>query len=199
VTSSMSRSTFPERPVTLETPRLILRQWQPSDHDEYLDLFADPEVARYIFLGRPVRREQLLEVSAGYLEQWRERGFGPFAVLDKTTGTWIGQLGLNHLAHWPGPDKVEIGWELQRASWGRGLATEGALAALGFGFRERRLPRIISTTASGNLASRRVMEKIGLTYQGTRIISGTEVAWYAIDLSAWTDQTTSSSGGRAVR
>jgi RimJ/RimL family protein N-acetyltransferase len=181
---------IPKHPVELETPRLILRQWQTSDHDEYIELFTDPEVARYIFLGRPARREQLLEVSAGYLRQWQERGFGPFAVFDKKTRTWIGQLGLNHLAHWPGPDKVEVGWELHQAWWGRGLATEGALATLRFGFQEHSLWRIISTTVPSNHASRRVMEKIGLTYQGTHVISNTEIAWYAIDRATWTDRTT---------
>jgi RimJ/RimL family protein N-acetyltransferase len=179
---------MPKHPVELETPRLILRQWQTSDHEEYIELFTDPEVARYVFLGGPVRREQLLEVSAGYLKQWQDRGFGPFAVFDKMTRTWIGQLGLNHLAHWPGPDKVEVGWELHQAWWGRGLATEGALTALRFGFQEHDLRRIISTTVPGNHGSRRVMEKIGLTYQGTYVISSTEIVWYAIDHTVWTDR-----------
>jgi RimJ/RimL family protein N-acetyltransferase len=194
----MPRNTFPEGPVTLQTPRLVMRQWQPSDHDEYIELFTDPEVARYIFLERPVRREQLLEASAGYLRQWQERGFGPFAVLDKMTRAWIGQLGLNYLAHWPGPDKIEVGWELHRAWWGRGLATEGALAALRFGFDEHRLPRIISTTVPDNHASWRVMEKIGLTYQGTHVISNTEIAWYAIDRTDWTDRATTHSDSRNI-
>ena len=84
---------------------------------------------------------------------------GPFAAIDKATGAWIGQIGLNHLAYWPGPEKVEVGWELHRRWWGRGLATEGGRAALRFGFEERGLRRIISTAAPDNHASRHVMEK----------------------------------------
>jgi RimJ/RimL family protein N-acetyltransferase len=96
-------------------------------------------------------------------------------------GAWIGQIGLNHLAYWPGPEKTEVGWELHRRWWGRGLATEGGRAALRFGFEERGLRRIISTAVSDNHASRRVMEKLGLTYRGTHVIAGAEIVWYAID------------------
>jgi RimJ/RimL family protein N-acetyltransferase len=129
----------------------------------------------------PARSELLTEMSGNYLRQWRDLRLGPFAAIDKATGAWIGQIGLNHLAYWPGPEKVEVGWELHRRWWGRGLATEGGLAALRFGFGERGLRRIISTAAPDNHASRHVMEKIGLTYRGTHVISGAEIVWYAID------------------
>jgi hypothetical protein len=105
--------------VTLDTPRLILRQWQATDLDRYVEMFADPEVARYIFRGQPARREQVSEMSGSYLRQWRDLRLGPFAAIDKATGAWIGQIGLNHLAYWPGPEKVEVGWELHRRWWGR--------------------------------------------------------------------------------
>jgi RimJ/RimL family protein N-acetyltransferase len=149
--------------VTLDTPRLILRQWQPTDLDRYVKLFADREVARYIFRGQPAQREQVSKMSGNYLRQWHDLGLGPFAAMDKATGAWIGQIGLNHLAYWPGPAKVEVGWELHQRWWGRGLATEGGRAALRFGFEERGLQRIISTAAPDNHASRHVMEKLGLT------------------------------------
>jgi RimJ/RimL family protein N-acetyltransferase len=167
--------------VTLDTPRLILRQWQATDLDRYVEMFADPEVARYIFRGQPARREQVSEMSGSYLRQWRDLRLGPFAAIDKATGAWIGQIGLNHLAYWPGPEKVEVGWELHRRWWGRGLATEGGRAALRFGFEERGLRRIISTAARDNHASRHVMEKLGLTYRGTHVIADAEIVWYAID------------------
>ena len=102
--------------VTLDTPRLILRQWQPTDLDRYVKLFADREVARYIFRGQRGRREQVSEMSGNYLRQWRDLGLGPFAAIDKATGAWIGQIGLNHLAYWPGPEKVELPGEAQ-STW----------------------------------------------------------------------------------
>jgi len=80
-----------------------------------------------------------------------------------------------------------VGFELHKAWWGRGLATEGALAALRFGFEQHSLERIISVTAAAHAAARRVMEKAGLTYQGTRYWLSPEVpvVWYAIDRDAW--------------
>jgi RimJ/RimL family protein N-acetyltransferase len=80
------------------------------------------------------------------------------------------------------------GFELHPAWWGRGLATEGARAALRVGFEEHGLPRIISVTAASNTAARRVMEKAGLRYAGTRTWMNPDVpvVWYAIEREAWT-------------
>ena len=90
-------------------------------------------------------------------------GFGPWAAIDKATGCWIGKMGLDELDDWPDVDKIEVGFELHQAWWGRGLATEGALAALSFGFEQHGLKRIISVTAATHAAARRVMAKAGLT------------------------------------
>jgi RimJ/RimL family protein N-acetyltransferase len=97
------------------------------------------------------------------------------------SGAWIGQIGLNHLAWWPEPDKVEVGWELGRAWWGQGLASEGGAAALRFGFERCGLSRIISVTVADNVASRRVMDKVGLVYQGVMTISGVDLVWHAAE------------------
>jgi RimJ/RimL family protein N-acetyltransferase len=164
----------------IETPRLLLRPWCDDDLDEFARLCADPAVMQYIS-GRPLMRDEVGTLSAGRLRQWREIGFGPWAAIDKASGCWIGEIGLNTLADWPDAHKVEVGWLLRQSWWGRGLATEGALAGLRFGFMEQKLERIISVTVPANVASRRVMEKAGLTYQGTRLWRGTEVVWYAID------------------
>jgi RimJ/RimL family protein N-acetyltransferase len=78
------------------------------------------------------------------LSQLREHGRGPWAAIDKASGAWRGEIGLNEIPEWPGEHQVEVGSELHPAWWGRGLAPEGGLAALRFGFQERRLERIIS-------------------------------------------------------
>jgi RimJ/RimL family protein N-acetyltransferase len=94
-------------------------------------------------------------------------------------------VGLDELDDWPEADKIEVGWELHRAWWGKGLATEAGLAALSFGFEEHQLERIISVTAPGNTAVRWVMERIGLQEQGVRQWKGLEVVCYALDRVAW--------------
>ena len=69
---------------------------------------------------------------------------GPWAAIEKATGRWVGRIGLDELPHWPGPHKIEVGWELHREFWGRGLATEGGRAGVRYGFETVGLERIIS-------------------------------------------------------
>ena len=168
---------------TVETKHLLLRPWREDDRAELERLFVDPAVAG----GRnfpPVRIAQIAEWS---LRQWRVNGFGPWAAIEKASGTWVGRIGLDQLDEWSGHDKIEVGFELHAAWWGRGFATEGARAALGFGFDQHNLARIISVTAAAHAPARRVMEKIGLTYQGTRTWMNPDVpvVWYAMDRAAW--------------
>jgi RimJ/RimL family protein N-acetyltransferase len=120
-----------------------------------------------------------------FMHQWDEHGFGPWAAVDKATGHWVGQIGLNELPTWPGPEKVEVGWELHPSVWGQGLATEGGRAALPHGFEVVGLERIISVTRADHAASRRVMEKCGLAFQEQLGHKGALVVWYAIDRADW--------------
>jgi ribosomal-protein-alanine N-acetyltransferase len=168
---------------TLETARLLLRPWQAADAIELERLMSDPRVVG----GRHFPPERIRALGEHTLGQWRRNGFGPWAAIDKATGRWIGRLGLDELSGWPGADTIEVGFELHQAWWGRGLATEGARAALAFGFGEHGLSRIISVTAASHTAARRVMEKIGLTYRGTRtwMNPNVPVVWYAIEREAW--------------
>jgi Acetyltransferase (GNAT) domain len=77
----------------------------------------------------------------------------------------MGEIGLNERPDWPGPHKVEVGWELHPSVWGQGLAAEGGRAALRYGPEVVGLERIISAARADNAASRRVMEKCGLDFQ----------------------------------
>ena len=125
-------------------------------------LFDDPAVRG----GRNLPLDRISRLAEGSLRQWTVNGFGPWAAIDKATGSWIGRIGLDELDDWPGVDKIEVGFELHRAWWGRGLATEGALAALEFGFERHGLQRVISITAAAHAAARRVMEKQGSRTEG---------------------------------
>jgi RimJ/RimL family protein N-acetyltransferase len=171
------------RVAPVETPRLLLQPWRRRDGEPLQRLLSDPAVRG----RRDLPRERIARLADHSVRQWRVNGFGPWAAIEKATGAWIGRIGLDELEDWPGPDRIEVGFELHPAWWGRGLATEGALAALAFGFAQHGLRRIISVTAAGNAAARRVMEKAGLTYQGTRPWKNPDVpvVWYAIDRSAW--------------
>jgi RimJ/RimL family protein N-acetyltransferase len=175
----------PAAMTEVETTRLLLRPWQPDDLAELTRLLTDPEVTRYIVVHTPFSPQDVAELSQRTLEQWERNGFGPWAAIEKATGRWVGRIGLDELPDWPGPHKIEVGWELHREFWGRGLATEGGRAGVRHGFETVRLERIISATMATNAASRRVMEKCGLRFQGELAMAGTVVAWYAIDRTDW--------------
>jgi RimJ/RimL family protein N-acetyltransferase len=147
---------------TVETVHLLLRPWERHDTDELHRSWSDPDVRG----GRALPPERIAAIAESSLRQWRERGFGPWAAIERATGRWIGRIGLDELPDWPDAERIEVGFELHRAWCGRGLATEGAIAALRFGFVEHRLERSISVTAPWNAAARRVMEKAGLTTRG---------------------------------
>lgn len=168
----------------LETDRLLLRQWREEDLDPYARLCADPEVMRY--LPGVLTREESAKQIERFVRHWEEHGYGLWAIEEKKTGTFIGFIGLLRQDDWSeGEHKVEVGWRLDRSFWGNGLATEGALASLRYGFNRLKLPRIISICDPRNSASWRVMEKCGLTYQGEIHWRGYEDIWYAIDRDEW--------------
>ena len=142
-----------------------MREWGESDKAPYAALNADPLVMEHF--PSTLTREQSDEMVERMRARWGETGYGLWAVEVKASGEFIGFIGLAappwETAFTP---CVEVGWRLARESWGHGYAPEGATAALDFGFTHVELPRdeIVSFTTTGNLKSRRVMEKIGLTH-----------------------------------
>ncbi len=138
------------------------------------------------YLSGTITREQTEEQMARFVYHWEERSFGLWAVEEKASGAFIGFIGLLDHGDWPeGEHKTEVGWRLDRSCWGRGLATEGALASLRYGFEKLRLERIISITLPQNLASQQVMETCRLALQGEVRWRGYEVVWYSIERWDW--------------
>jgi len=145
---------------------------------------ADPGVMRY--MPKTMTGEESSRQLGGFISHWEQRGFGLWAVEEKGSGAFIGRIGLMVHEDWSeGEHKTEVGWMLARPFWWRGLATEGALASVGYGFEELGLERIISITLPGNTASRRVMGKVGLTYRGSTCWRDHNVVWYAADRREW--------------
>lgn len=118
----------------------------------------------------------------GFARGWREERFGMWAVEERRSGCLIGRIGVLRWHDWPlaeGP--VEVGWALDPAFWGRGLATEGGRVSLECWREHLADDQLISITSPDNARSRRVMEKLGLTYRGTAFWHGADVVWYAIE------------------
>jgi RimJ/RimL family protein N-acetyltransferase len=145
----------------LRTDRLLLRRWVASDGEPFAAMNADPAVMEH-FPSLLTRAESDQTVER-IVKHFDERGFGVWAVEVPQVASFIGFVGLmvpRFQAHFT--PCVEVGWRIARAHWGRGYATEGARAALAYGFDVLGLGEIVSMTVPGNDRSRRVMNKLGM-------------------------------------
>lgn len=145
----------------LRTDRLLLRRWLPADVDAYAAMNADPRVME--FFDAPLTRAES-DAKFGRIQNlFDEHRFSMWAVELIGEAPFVGTIGLNkptYEAHFT--PCVEVSWRFMTDYWGRGIATEGARAALEFGFRELGLREIVSLTTVTNVRSRRVMEKAGM-------------------------------------
>ncbi|MGY0235280.1 GNAT family N-acetyltransferase [Longispora urticae] len=153
--------------VFLETDRLTLRRFAPSDVDHLVALDGDPAVMRFLTNGRPTPRATVEdEVLPAILRTYERGPAGRWAAVERATGEFLGWFALA-----PGADgdaaEVELGYRLRADSWGRGYATEGSRALVRAAFTELGSRRVWAQTMAVNLASRRVMAKAGLRYVRT--------------------------------
>jgi RimJ/RimL family protein N-acetyltransferase len=147
----------------LVTDRLILRPWRDADREPFSQMVSDPRVME--FFPSTLTREQSDSLVDRLQAHYEKHGFTFFAAELRETGEFTGFIGLAYTpfeAHFT--PAVEIGWRLAVAHWKRGLATEGARAALRYAFEELRLPEVVALTVPANVRSRRVMEKLGMSY-----------------------------------
>jgi RimJ/RimL family protein N-acetyltransferase len=166
----------------LLTTRLRLRPRTVDDVEANLAMDLDPEVHRYIFVqGAPETeawRKRLLErIESG----WPAEG-GLWVVEWRHRPGFLGWCGIFPLEE---SGLIELGYRYTRAAWGQGVATEAAGAVLEHGFRELKLDPIVAVAHPDNVASRRVLEKLGFQHQGRARYYGTEVAYYRLDRSRY--------------
>ena len=147
----------------IETDRLLLRRWRDDDREPFARMNADPAVMEHFPV--PLSRQESDLLMDDIEAHFERHGFGGWAAEVRATGEFIGFIGLAiprfETAFTP---CVEIGWRLAAAYWGRGLATEGARAVARYAFETLGLEEIVSFTTAGNVRSRRVMEKLGMTH-----------------------------------
>lgn len=158
----------------LRTERLLLRRWHADDRAPFAALCADPEVMRFVGDGRPLDAEAADASIERFERHWDEHGFGLWAV--EEDGVLRGFCGLAIPAFLPAIlPAVEVGWRLERAAWGRGLATEAARAAVAWGFAELGLAQVVAVIAEGNARSERVARKLGAVPGRVYVVPGSGV------------------------
>lgn len=153
-------------PHELRTDRLRLRRWLPADLVPFATLNADPRVTEY--LPKPLSQEESNALAARIETHFDEYDFGLWAVEIRHTASFAGFIGLlvpHFKSHFT--PCVGIGWRLGTEYWGNGYATEGARAALAFGFEVLGLAEVVSFTVPENVRSRRVMERIGMVHKAS--------------------------------
>jgi len=149
--------------IYLETDRLLLRAWSDDDLDAFAAMCSDPEVMRHF--PNVLTREQSEQLVSRARDKRQKDGFCVSPVEVKSTGEFVGFVGLSRPAYnapLPFDPCVEIGWRLKRSAWGQGYAGEAARAWLRFGFETIGLSEIVAFTIPANVASRKVMERIGM-------------------------------------
>ena len=148
----------------LETNRLLLRHQLPADLDDLWALYCDPEITTYIPDAPRTRQEAQEELEWHMHGHPRFPELGLWATIHKDTGKFIGRCGL---LPWTigGEQEVEVAYTIAREYWGQGLATEAAHAILDYGFEQLKLSRLICRIDEENRASRKVAEKIGMTFE----------------------------------
>lgn len=175
----------PELPTTA---RLTLRRFTEDDLDRLDAMYSDPEITRYV--GGLKTREQTQEMlRTRFIEYYAQNpGLGVWATHERTSGRFLGMHLLNNIQ---GETDIQVGYVLTRDAWGSGYATEMASALLRYGFESLRLQRICAITDLPNVASQRVLLKIGLRRNGERSFAhpayaaSGPLAWFELDAEQW--------------
>lgn len=173
--------------VFAQTERLILREILPTDVDGLFELDSDPEVHRYLGNNPVTNKAQIVDVIAFIRQQYVDHGIGRWAVVDKSTGEFMGWAGLKFVTE-PTNNRQnfhDLGYRLIRKYWGKGIATECARASLAYGFEQLGLTQIFAAAHVENLASNRILSKVGFQCAGTFLYDEDECNWYEIEKPRW--------------
>ncbi len=146
----------------IETPRLLLRNWQEDDRAFFHEINSDPEVMEFFPALRS--REESDALMDRIVAMINDDSFGFYALQDKNTGDVVGFTGLMRTDLEPFMPKgvLEIGWRLAKHYWGKGYVTEAALASLAYAFNERGQDEVVSFAVHNNHRSTSVMQRIGM-------------------------------------
>lgn len=172
----------------LRTDRLLLERLRETDLGDLERMHSDPRVMKTLGGVRaPAETLLFLEQS---LDHWNTHGFGLWVLRDRMSRRFVGRGGLRHV-HVGGCDEVELAYALMSESWNQGFATEVSKAILAVGFTHLGLADVVCFTMATNLASRRVMGKLGFRYERDGLHANLPHVFFRLDAGTWRASTTS--------
>jgi len=163
------------------TRRLLLRGFSSADAEPLQAILAEANVLRYFPRTEPWPLETVNRWLAEHWRHWEDHGFGWWAVADRQSEQLLGWCGLGILDE---TGEVEVKYLLRPSSWGQGIATEAARQSVGYAFGEVGLTLVIGLTHPDNIASQRVLEKVGLTYTNRAVYFGFDCLRFARESGA---------------
>jgi [ribosomal protein S5]-alanine N-acetyltransferase len=177
--------------IHIETDRLLIREFLTEDAKGIFELDSDPEVHQYLGNNPIKKMEQAVETIKFIKQQYIDNGIGRWAVIEKMTNTFIGWGGLkliketiNEHNHY-----YDLGYRFIKKYWGKGYATETAIASLQYGFNELKLPEIFAMAEVHNTGSDSVLRKAGLKLIELFYDDGIPHNWYKITHEEWNNKT----------
>lgn len=171
----------------IETERLILREFRPTDDEAFFEMDANPEVHKYLGNNPCKSIEQARTIIESIRQQYLDNGIGRWAAIEKSSGNFIGWSGLKYIREFENNhiNFHDVGYRLMPKYWGKGYATESAQAAIRYGFEVLNLNEIIGTANIENKASRRALEKCGLTFVENFMWKDIPCDWLRITKEEW--------------
>ena len=167
----------------LTTPRLLLQPFDEHHREGLRQLNSNLQVMRYV-TGRAETPEETAAFVARVKAAWNDLGYSWWAFIDRSTEQLVGAGCIQNLQR-DTANPLEIGWRLLPEVWGKGYASEAALAMAGFAFDTLATPQLLAVCHQDNADSARVMQRLGMHYRGVERWYNTDTAVYAIDRDQW--------------
>ncbi|GGH18990.1 N-acetyltransferase [Sphingobacterium alkalisoli] len=173
--------------IYAETERLILREIVPTDIDGMFELDSDPEVHKYLG-NNPIKdKGQVAAIIDFIRKQYFEHGIGRWAVIEKQKNEFMGWAGLKYITEETNGhrDYYDLGYRLIRRYWGKGFATEAAIASLDYGFKELGLDEMYAIADCQNNGSNKILTKVGFAFIEVFDLDAVNCNWYRIDKQSY--------------
>lgn len=161
--------------IVFETPRLILRQFTEEDSPLILQLNSDPEIVKYVHEPVLTTEGQAKKIIVDIILPQYKNNLGRWAIYTKTNNEFIGWCGLKYR---PELNEIDLGYRLKKDAWRKGFATEAAKHTLDHGFNKLHLKLITGRAHIENIASIKVLEKIGMQFGREEIVDDCQVRTY---------------------